>query len=811
MDQEKIEQFRQQQAQQAAQDAEEAKHQEVVGSLNNLLLATMVSKDPKMVEVAQNLAELLGKIGEASQSFEGSSLHLLPIANQELALSVQDLADRIEQYSPHDLAPYFEALVQQLDAISQNKPVVNVPKQPVTVDLKPLISALDEVKKAVAKNKIDIPKTDMSDVIKGLKDVQKTINGLTFPVPNYVLPFSQDGKAAQVALTTDGKVPVDATISAGDIEIGAVEIKDGTLDTRTSVVAGDADQNPMLAAPARKEVTFSTTSVAAVGATDVSNYASVSVHISSQGGSSTVTFQGSNDNTNWVSVGLLSSASVGGTVAAVSSTATGIFNGSLPYRYFRLNVTGIVSGTTAGTIEFKSTPLAPNVMSTFMSAMSASTTGPMKAEDAASATLDQGIAAMAIRRDTPVANDNVSADGDYTQLKLDNFGKLWTAQSQVEDAAHATGDRGSFILGVRNDTNASMTTTDGDYSPLAVNTGGALAIQDGGNSITVDAASLPLPTGAATAALQTQPGVDIGDVTINNASGAAAVNVQDGGNSLTVDGTVTADTELPAAAALSDSDGNPTTPTVGAALLIWDGQNSLLKRARTAPSTATTTLIGTQVQATAPTVYGAANTLRVQGSSSVIGDANTGTTMAAVSGMAYNGTTWDIVRSGAQSNVAAATGYLANLGIGQYNATAPTLTDTRYNHLQLDSKANLKTVEGAVEVATMFNAILNDVDISVKASAGYLKSIAVTSINAGLRYLQVHNKATAPAGGDTPIWSFPIPAGAATAPAMVSFGEQDWGSGGLSCSTGIAIGVSTTAATFTAATTTDHVVTGMYV
>lgn len=37
-----------------------------------------------------------------------------------------------------------------------------------------------------------------------------------------------------------------------------------------------------------------------------------------------------------------------------------------------------------------------------------------------------------------------------------------------------------------------------------------------------------------------QPGVDIGDVTINNAAGASAVNVQDGGNSLTVDGTVAA-------------------------------------------------------------------------------------------------------------------------------------------------------------------------------------------------------------------------------------------------------------------------------
>ena len=39
-------------------------------------------------------------------------------------------------------------------------------------------------------------------------------------------------------------------------------------------------------------------------------------------------------------------------------------------------------------------------------------------------------------------------------------------------------------------------------------------------------------------------GTDIGDVTINNAAGAAAVNVQDGGNALTVDGTVAATSAL---------------------------------------------------------------------------------------------------------------------------------------------------------------------------------------------------------------------------------------------------------------------------
>lgn len=57
-------------------------------------------------------------------------------------------------------------------------------------------------------------------------------------------------------------------------------------------------------------------------------------------------------------------------------------------------------------------------------------------------------------------------------------------------------------------------------------------------TIPISAAALPLPAGASTAALQTQPGVDIGDVTVNNGAGAAAVNIQDGGNSITVDGTV---------------------------------------------------------------------------------------------------------------------------------------------------------------------------------------------------------------------------------------------------------------------------------
>lgn len=111
----------------------------------------------------------------------------------------------------------------------------------------------------------------------------------------------------------------------------------------------------------------------------------------------------------------------------------------------------------------------------------------------------------------------------------------------------------------------------------------AVNIQDGGNSITVDgpltdaqlrasavpisAASLPLPTGAATSALQTQPGVDIGDVTVNNAAGAAAVNIQDGGNSITVDGTISISGTVPVSGPLTNAELRATPVPISAAAL----------------------------------------------------------------------------------------------------------------------------------------------------------------------------------------------------------------------------------------------------
>jgi surface antigen len=103
--------------------------------------------------------------------------------------------------------------------------------------------------------------------------------------------------------------------------------------------------------------------------------------------------------------------------------------------------------------------------------------------------------------------------------------------------------------------NAGLTALNGAIAGTEVQTDIVGALPAGNNNIgDVDIASLPnegqqtmansisvaiasnqssVPVTAAA-----QPGVDIGDVTVNNAAGAAAVNIQDGGNTITVDGTV---------------------------------------------------------------------------------------------------------------------------------------------------------------------------------------------------------------------------------------------------------------------------------
>lgn len=120
-----------------------------------------------------------------------------------------------------------------------------------------------------------------------------------------------------------------------------------------------------------------------------------------------------------------------------------------------------------------------------------------------------------------------------------------------------------------------------DGSASLVANANPIPISDAGGSLTVD--GTVAVTGVATAANQstangllTTIDADTGAISTAAAAIQAAVEgtlVVDLGanNDVTVTGTVTADTELPAAAALADNAANPTAPAVGAFGMVWDG------------------------------------------------------------------------------------------------------------------------------------------------------------------------------------------------------------------------------------------------
>lgn len=108
---------------------------------------------------------------------------------------------------------------------------------------------------------------------------------------------------------------------------------------------------------------------------DVQQYASVSVQVSAQyvGTNPTITFQQSNDASNWVSLPL---TPIAGGATATSTTGTGIFSGPLSARYFRLNFTGAYSsGTGTGAIVFSTVPRTPAGSAASSSPVAAATGG----------------------------------------------------------------------------------------------------------------------------------------------------------------------------------------------------------------------------------------------------------------------------------------------------------------------------------------------------------------------------------------------------------------------------------------------------
>ena len=231
-------------------------------------------------------------------------------------------------------------------------------------------------------------------------------------------------------------------------------------------------------------------------------------------------------------------------------------------------------------------------------------------------------------------------------------------------------------------------------------------------------------------------------------------------------------------------------------------------------TTVTTGLTNTDYYYSGPLVSGL-RFLRTAGTGTVLG------TMSEMPGVLGGSATTPSVVVGPAADNAAATGNPVIVG-GEYNVTPETYADGDAARLQVDvngylkvreqyqpgSEDNTNLVSATVErllsgvstySPTIFTNYGANLTLNVKAAAGNVYSIHAQNINAALRYVQIHNTATTPAGGAVPLVSFAIPV-----TGLINIDHDMLPAGGVYCSTGIAFAISTTLATYTASATANE-------
>lgn len=137
--------------------------------------------------------------------------------------------------------------------ISVKAPTVKTPD--VNVDLTPLQSSIDKLGEKMQEVANKDESVDLTELIEETASVRKAINGLRFPVPNYVLPFKDStGKAVQVQLDGSGNIPTSGGSSGGTTPPATPTVTSvGDTTTSTQLLASNTS---------RKEAEFYNTSSA---------------------------------------------------------------------------------------------------------------------------------------------------------------------------------------------------------------------------------------------------------------------------------------------------------------------------------------------------------------------------------------------------------------------------------------------------------------------------------------------------------------------------------------------------------------------
>lgn len=191
-----------------------------------------------------------------------------------------------------------------------------------------------------------------------------------------------------------------------------------------------------------------TTSTTTVTATDLMGVGAVTVSIFGTYAGVNVTFEITMDGTNWVNavavpLSVANPTPVSGATGVLGTNSTNTWNVSplLGVTQFRIRATAFGSGSASVRIEPSAQFTQPNVIATNPTA----------------------------------ANLNATVTGTVT-ANLGTGGTGATSLGKAEDAAHASGDTGVAVWGVRNDSLATTYGADQDYTPLATDLKGRVMV-----------------------------------------------------------------------------------------------------------------------------------------------------------------------------------------------------------------------------------------------------------------------------------------------------------------------------------------------
>jgi hypothetical protein len=291
----------------------------------------------------------------------------------------------------------------------------------------------------------------------------------------------------------NASIPVTGTfwqvtqpVSSTDLDIRNLT----ATDVVTTDVSGTVDNNNSSTTPLGISATFTGT------ATNILGYHHIDILVFSDKNSSSggVQFQFSSDGTNWDD-GQVETYTAG----SAAPNAGQIWGIGARASYFRV----VYTNTNSAQTSFRLQTLLKK-----------------GSQIASTCDLNEtlGLSEHALVTKSVIAGKTTAGGGSYVDVKVNPSGAL-------------TADVTATDLDIRNLTNVDVVTAELSAVDNAV-------LDNISSGVTTSAARL----NAIDAKLVS--GTDIGDVTINNASGVAAVNIQDGGNSITVDGTVTANTGL---------------------------------------------------------------------------------------------------------------------------------------------------------------------------------------------------------------------------------------------------------------------------